>query len=473
MSSSDQELKQIEIDLYRYTTYLRNLVLDLKKRNHPLGKKYYKIPNVRWSKFHKWYSIDRFTDTKEKIDWDRLLYVAHNDLKQDDFYKKMNERINKISKNEDKFLFGAFVEKALFVFCYEHDTKFFNVKNLVKYLINSIKDELPIIKTTSYLSGIMIEQNEIIVNKYLRIRKANKKDFEIEVKPEEWDDYNEVVEQCFCILEFTYKQDLKYDHSFETLKKIELILTLFKLSSPDCIGISNKSSNIERTFHGTYRLGFYHDPGLQYYARIKENEIEYLKLFYGVMEKRLTRSIVNHYREDNELEISLSRYMNGLKSIHLIRISVSYAVMAIEALLIKSEGDQKLRFALNSSKLLGLIGLDSKKVYDDMLTAYDVRSKYVHGDKMSNKTEKAIKKRFKNKDEFGFLMMDYARIIIATYVILNKTKDELYIMLENAQFQQGSEKLENKIKIVKNYLKMDKYKPIFKMWPKNRHYITE
>ncbi|MGB6785835.1 MAG: hypothetical protein WBE60_08165, partial [Nitrosotalea sp.] len=68
---------------------------------------------------------------------------------------------------------------------------------------------------------------------------------------------------------------------------------------------------------------------------------------------------------------------------------------------------------------------------------------------------------------------DYARIIIATYVILNKTKDELYIMLENAQFQQGSEKLENKIKIVKNYLKMDKYKPIFKMWPKNRHYITE
>ncbi|MGB6786130.1 MAG: hypothetical protein WBE60_09660, partial [Nitrosotalea sp.] len=194
MSSSDQELKQIEIDLYRYTTYLRNLVLDLKKRNHPLGKKYYKIPNVRWSKFHKWYSIDRFTDTKEKIDWDRLLYVAHNDLKQDDFYKKMNERINKISKNEDKFLFGAFVEKALFVFCYEHDTKFFNVKNLVKYLINSIKDELPIIKTTSYLSGIMIEQNEIIVNKYLRIRKANKKDFEIEVKPEEWDDYNEVVE---------------------------------------------------------------------------------------------------------------------------------------------------------------------------------------------------------------------------------------------------------------------------------------
>lgn len=471
--SSEQELKQLEKDLYGYTKHLKNLVVDLKKRNCPLDKKYYKMPELRWSEFHKWYFANRFPDVQEKISWDVFLHRVHNELKQRDFYKKMNERINKISKNEDKFLFGAFVLKALFIFCYEDDTEFFSVKNLVKYLIVSIKNESPTVKTSSFLSGIMLEQNEVIINKYFRIRKANKKDFEIEVEPEEFNDYHEVVERCFCILEFTYKQESKYVQSFETLKKIELILALFKLSSPDCIGISQKSTNIDHTFHGTYRHGFYHEPGLQYYGKIKKNEINHLRRFHTIMEKKLTRSIVNHYMENDELEISLSRYMNGLRSIHLIRISVSYAVMAIEALLIKSEGDQKLRFALNSSKLLGLLGLDSQKVYKNMLIAYDIRSKYVHGDKMSSSTENLLKKQFKDTDEFGFVIMDYARLVIATYVILGKSKDELYRMLENARFEKGEKQLKNKIKIIKNYLKMDDYKPKFKTYPKARHFITE
>src|SRR5574338_673758 len=138
--SSEQELKQLEKDLYGYTKRLRNLVVDLKKRNCPLEKEYYISPQLRWSKFHKWYFANRFSDVEEKINWDVFLHRIHNELKQRDFYKQMNERINTISKNEDKFLFGTFVEKVLFIFCYEDDVKFFNVKNLVKYLINATKN---------------------------------------------------------------------------------------------------------------------------------------------------------------------------------------------------------------------------------------------------------------------------------------------------------------------------------------------
>jgi len=43
-----------------------------------------------------------------------------------------------------------------------------------------------------------------------------------------------------------------------------------------------------------------------------------------------------HYQEDDEIKISLSRFTKGLELIHHIS-SVSYAVMAIEALLLKSE----------------------------------------------------------------------------------------------------------------------------------------
>lgn len=472
IKGNQKSLKQLEKELYKYTIYLRKLVTDLKKRNYPLSKKYYKIPKLLWSKYRKWYLLSVDAGIQEKIDWNVFLYAVYRDLKQQDFFKKMSTKISSISKNEEKFLFENYVEKILHIFFYEEDKGIFSIKNLVKYLIVSIKNEQPVVITTSFLSGILIDKDKIVIDKNLKIRKATKKDFESSISLDYYYDYDRVVENCFCILEYAYRKESKYFHSWDVLRKIEIILQLFKLSSADCIGTIEKSSDMTDFSHGTYQHGFYYYPGLPYYAKIKENEIKYLRRFYRLMQKRLTRSIVNYFTENNELEIALSRYMNGLKSVHLINISVSYAVMAVEALLIKSGGDQKLRFALHSSRLLGLIGLNPKKVYQNMLIAYDVRSKYVHGDKMSRKTENAIKKRFKNKEKFGFTIMDYARLIITIYIILNKTKDELYDILEEVEFEKGGKQLKKEIKSVNQYLKLDNYKPKFKMWPQSDHYIT-
>lgn len=275
-------------------------------------------------------------------------------------------------------------------------------------------------------------------------------------------DYDRAVEQSFCVLEYTYKKEEKYMHSWDVLEKIEMILHLFKLSSVDCTGTVEKSSEINFTNHGTTQYGFYPKRGIVYYAKIKNNEIEYLKRFYRLMQKRLTRQMVNHYFERDEIEIAISRYSRGIEWVHHAESSVSYAVMTIEALLIQSEGDQKLRFALKSSKLLSLIGLDMKQVYENMMLAYDVRSKYVHGDKMSRKTSNSIKKKFKNEEKFAFTIMDYARLIIVVYIILNKSKNTLYKMLENTQFGNGEGQFKKNLRPVFKYLKMTQYKPKFR-----------
>ncbi len=478
LNTKINEIDEIKISVNKYSIYLEKLVKDLKKRNHPLDKIYSEKPELRWFPYKSWYhpSLGESKIIKS-VDWSKFVYAVYHDLKKDKYVTNMEQRIKKITKDDKKVLFDSWLLEILFVFFTEGKDKFFSRKKLVNYLIQSIKKK-PIVKTKSLLSGIVIQGSEVVIDKKLKIRKAKKEDLEFMVKMGNNSyDYSNVVESSFCILEHTYTKERDFEQSFEALNKVELILELFKLSYVHCTGTIEKSSEITFTSRGTTQRGFYSKNGIHYYAKIKRDEIKYLKKFYKIMNKKITRSMLFHFQEDDEIKISLSRFTKGLEWIHHIS-SVSYAVMAIEALLLKSEGEQKLRFALKTSKLLSLIGLNMEQVYGDMRIAYDVRSKYMHGDKMSKGTEKEIKRKYK-KDEtwafekFAFTMMDYARLIIAIYFILDKSKDELYKLLEDAQFD-NEIKLKKELKVVFNYLKMDKYKPKFKIYESHKiEYLTE
>jgi len=466
-------IKKIELELFEYSFFIQKTISDLKKANLPLDKKYYKIPTVSWFKHKKWYHVMHENIVQEKRNWNSFLYAYLHQLEQEKFFKKMTKRINAINKNEDKYLFEHYVERLLRLCFYEEDTGFFKLKNLIQYLLDSIENKRPIVQTHSFLIGIMIDENEIKINKNLKIRKATKKDFEIPISTEDWNNYEHVVESSFCILEYTYCKESIHDYSFIVLEKIEKILQLFKLSSTKCTGILEKSSDFQDHIYGIHQRGFHHSQRLEYYAKITQRDIKYLKNFYNLMNEK-PRSFFNYYRETNSLEIALSRYMKGLELVHHTNTSISYAVITMEALLIKTEGDQKLRFSLRVSKILELIGLDPKEVYENMQTAYDVRSKYVHGDKMSRKTANIIKNRFRHEEEFGFLMMDYARLIIVIYIILNKSKDDLIKMLEESQFKNGEKQLKDELKIIMKYQNLKNYAPEFDIWSLGEnYYITK
>ena len=468
-----KSMEQIESELFKYSVFIKKTVSDLKKRNTPLSKQYFKIPTISWFKHKKWYHVMYNNKIQEKEDWDTFLYAYFHQLEKEDFFKNMAKKINTINKNKDKHLFEHYVERLLRLCFYDEAMGFFGLKNLVRYFLDSIENKTPIVHTSSFLIGIMIEPDEIKIDKNLKIRKAIKKDFEIPISMKDFDNYEHAVESSFCVLEYTYHKESEYDYSFVVLEKIEKILQLFKLSSAKCTGILEKSSDFHDHIYGVHQRGFYRDHRLEYYAKIHQNEIKYLRNLYNLM-KTKPRSFFSYYREDNSLEIALARYMRGLEFVHHVNTSVSYAVMALEALIIKTEGDQKLRFSLRVSKILELIGLDPKKVYQNMQIAYDVRSKYVHGDKMTKKTARIIKNRFRHEEEFGFLMMDYARLILLVCMILNKSKNDLIQLLEESQFKQGEKQLKEQLKIIAKYQNLKNYDPRFKLWSKGEnYYITE
>ena len=452
----NKSIEEIETQLNGYSLFLQKSVKDLKKRNTPLDKKYYKKTELRWFGYKKWYYPSIGKRVEPTIDWTRFVYALYHDLKTGKFFIQFDTKIKQITGKE-KHLLDYWLTTILFVLFNEEKDPFFSRKKLIKYFIQNLKNEKPVIQTISLFAGIVLTVPEIVLDRQLKIRKAKRKDLEFRMESgEKFHNHDDAIKQSFCILEYTYKKEHEHEHIFVALKKIEMIFKLFKLCSAKCTNTIEKSSEIDFFFHGPYTSGFY-PVQLPYYAKIKNSEIIYLKKFYKIMNKRLAREMVN-----NEIEIALSRYAKGLEWAHLVKTSASYAVMAIEALLTKSEGDQKLRFALFSSKLLSLAGLDMKQVYEHMLLAYAVRSSYVHGDKIKKPILNKITKKFNDTGKFAFTIIDYARLIISIYILLNKTKDSLYEMLENTPFENDDKTMKKTLKPFLKYLNTKNYKPKFR-----------
>ena len=469
----NKSIEEIETQLNEYSLFLQKSVKDLKKRNTPLDKKYYKKTELRWFGYKKWYYPSIGKRVEPTIDWTKFVYALYHDLETEKFYIQFDTKIKQITGKEKHILYYWLIT-ILFVLFNEEKDPFFSRKKLVKYFIQNLKNEKPIIQTISLFTGIVLTVPEIVLDRQLKIRKAKRKDLEFRMESgENSHNHEDAIKQSFCILEYTYKKEREHEHISEALRKIEMIFELFKLCSAKCTYTIEKSSEIDFPSYGPYTSGFY-PVQLPYYAKIKNSEIIYLKKFYKIMNKRLTGEMVNCYVENNEIEIALSRYAKGLEWAHLVKISASYAVMAIEALLIKSEGDQKLRFALFSSKLLSLVGLDMKQVYEHMLLAYAVRSSYVHGDKIKKPTLTKITKKFNDTGKFAFTIMDYARLIISIYILLNKTKDSLYEMLENTPFENDDKTMKKTLKPFLKYLNTKNYKPKFRQYEiQSVEYLTE
>ena len=77
------------------------------------------------------------------------------------------------------------------------------------------------------------------------------------------------------------------------------------------------------------------------------------------------------------------------------------AVIGLESLLVEGSGDNNLRFWLRATKILSFFNDSALAIKDILLSAYNTRSKFVHGD--SDSLDSALKKFDKtnnNQDRF-------------------------------------------------------------------------
>jgi len=151
-------------------------------------------------------------------------------------------------------------------------------------------------------------------------------------------------------------------------------------------------------------------------CRVTEDDVGRLRELWGYLTKE--------YEVAVPLSTALKHYLESITQVvHNPVESVAHAVMAMEAIYGKGSSELSYRFQLYAAKLLKALGEkveclsqrigDGEKLRDDLKYAYDVRSKFVHGD-IEEIEEEMKKEKYKDLPE---RVREYARLSILTLLL--------------------------------------------------------
>ncbi len=150
------------------------------------------------------------------------------------------------------------------------------------------------------------------------------------------------------------------------------------------------------------------------------------------------------------LGIAYERYSAALIQRGGPEAQLTFAVMALEALLLGQEErtDLKFRLALRCAKLLSKLSYDGPKTQRDVREAYDIRSVYVHGAVLSAKERSRIERRCgKTVEALCMGILDLARVVMLAYIFGGINKDDLLPLLDESLLQGEREsELEKKLR---------------------------
>lgn len=189
----------------------------------------------------------------------------------------------------------------------------------------------------------------------------------------------------------------------------------------------------EKPFSNYHRQGFYPIDSGAIYHELKEEEVRLFGNLFNNIEEKLN-SIDDESRIlGHSHEITYHRYRDTLLSSTLnMERTIKCMVVVQAALMRESEGFKRgasAKLATRFAKLLEYsIGIDFVKVREQIKTAYEIRSKYVHG---GLPTEKQIE--FSQRKTH--ILLNYTRIVVSIVLQLHPKvgKDGLIERLESSQ----------------------------------------
>ena len=124
------------------------------------------------------------------------------------------------------------------------------------------------------------------------------------------------------------------------------------------------------------------------------------------------------------------------------------------------ESEINYRVRLRTSQILSVLGMDKKKVFDNLGIAYQARSKFAHGDKLSPKAYKKILERYKHAEILELTILDYVRILVVSILIIDYDKNALLKLVDESWLEcKKLKKLEKILAKPKKLLALSDYCP--------------
>jgi hypothetical protein len=379
----------------------------------------YKEGSISWQASPEYFE-------REEWDWKYISQIIELEIKKLPAYINAYKCISEIY-NVDEFQAEFWLSK----FAHNVVTKTLDTPLSEEGLLESVilflndLEQRPIIwNVIVELEGLWLKDEEIKINKGLKIRRPRPEDLEFERPFEEIllprVDILPVFRHFSAVLEVTQKTQFMWDE----LEKLIVALRLYKLGSVVTRRITWKPKSILQ--FGATTWPTFIQPVVYCYSLSSEESLK-LKTFLDKI-RPLLPVVQGRIETIDYISISLQRYNDALfKSDPTERLA--YAIMGLEALFLKSSEREELahRLAQRVARCLSLYSYQPLEVYRIIVQSYDIRSNFVHGSLVG-------KEKSHDASTLAEKVIKYLRILILMFLELKNRveKDSFLNTIDNS-----------------------------------------
>jgi hypothetical protein len=257
------------------------------------------------------------------------------------------------------------------------------------------------------LLGFISDVNQIKLDSSHRIKKGTKKELETISKRITYSNHKSFE----YILVFSYSTNNDPTYPEEIINHFKILNVFFQIFKSGSIGIPYCNRYVRKEEENTYSsIGFVSDPRVNYYDEkpytISRHEIFLLKSMWGKYINLFTS-------KNNGFQTAVRRFYFSSQRFD-IEDKVIDLMIAFEALFLTENAELSFKLSLRVARFLA-DEYDSSQLYDIMRKAYNLRSKFVHGDGLKPAEEQNNLKNLETKALIKYLY-EILQLSIRKYV---------------------------------------------------------
>lgn len=378
--------------------------------------------------------------------WIKATHKLQESIEKSDEYSLTSEKLSAFFGKNDTLSngIGKFVGKIIHQ--YLNDPKFddADIDALITTFLKDLHEEPVKCGANVELDGILMQPEKIDVVDGVTIRQPKIEDLEKEYLTENFMMHFLPHPSAILNIEFLGRQPR------EIQRRVVLattILRLFKVISVKYISYRMYSDSMTTFVGGTLSSG---DTlaALETYL-ITLEDVPKLKHFWI----RVSDSIPESFYDTGITKIdyttvAYNRYSDALLQNGIFERRVANAIMGLEALYFKPEGEMQelaYRLRIRVSKLLSLLGYNPYEVKERVNEAYGIRSIFLHGGHLDYKKKMKLESKYKDVKTLLLSVLDYLRISIIVNMLILKEKEEFIDLIDDSLVDRKKEDLLNSV----------------------------
>ncbi len=365
------------------------------------------------------------------------------------------------TKNEEISILKCLVYDMVYNFFEKVDNR--EVIIIIKDFLEGLRNISLYIPIRVFIDGIWVKDGRVEISNELTMRKIKSEDFESKSLEVLNNLFNFSGDYPYAILEWKYMLKEEKLNSGDLQQKILgdigiiiKLLLLFRFGSVfsrKCILPTYiLSSSIPLTIVGGFGYSqckanfeggemIHSNPRLQIKSRhnyiLSKKDIPDLNEMISIFRNTYMKDIL--LRSSNNftfINIALNRYQNAFLNIENYDSQITYAISCLEALFLEEGAELIRKLSQRISLYFKVLGFNPLSINDLVKKAYNIRSKYSHGD-ISN---------VKEKEKLARKILQCARISLLTYIQLDPILNDKKIIITLLKDKQLKKKKEKTIK---------------------------